>query len=1161
MSPSSPPEGGQSNYDAAKTPSADSGYASAANSSTPESSQDDVGYGDVIPKPNLWPRKTTKLVPFNRQVPQLTSNRFDNLVELFSEPLSKRLSNSRHRFRAFAIKLKVLGESEENCKPWIVVLCDKEISSKVRSFFAQKTIKCEYQPANPDPASPFFELIVYERPPRKDAFAGPINVYGPLNRIPTPQTLCGTIIEAAHEGENRMATIGGLIKVAYEDGRIVIYAMTAGHFIMGDICDNEQDHSDCEDEKQYLSDDDYDLFPSETEVFELDLSSLDIELGTSPQHITTHDYLWPSPSGQTLPPKWNNSRVEPQSAKNLNMGSWHQPLPTGDQCYALTDNQCRSILKYRDPNGMRTNPDWEQEHQAELVRHYMRMLSFKQIEDIMRPRLTWSYKTYQNRFRDWLFPLDRFEREQVVREIFGWISSQDGYNQWAEIGKVDSVSEPLAADGQNLDWALVNINEASCLPNLQSITDSGQFFEVLREGASHLKAGGPDKNVVVSGGASGLKRGKLSTDYSYLMLAPGKKLIKTLDLKLNRGSGLRPGDSGAWIIDTSTFEVYGHVVATDEFKEAYVVPICATFENVKFQLGALDVCLPTGHDIAVFKYKLKPAAVLRIEPIQPLPPQTESLRVSPDFFKLKTVNAELYPSRSATRMSGISISTIGTYTSGSTQSHSPFDDSFPSRRASIATTSSFATTSSVSNGSHYGIPYRPPPPPRRPKHDPIAGTWNNVLRVIPCNTDHSGWKWDSPVNRCQICGFSQWHSLMVHAETVGKDNFVAVMTLLRGIPKVDFAGNFPIHYLMSAGVGLEFLLTSTQWTESCPRNVFDQNPLHVFNPLGLGEQLISFLEWLKKNNPALLLQRDIKCRTPLQALLLWPLERNLYPRILEVYPLAEQQLRALDNTGQNIVMRMNEASMKIRARSPSEYAKIQGGITEIKLYQITDGRTKNRNQRYGFHNIARGGRGRTYFIGHFQCDICNQINTHTNSFLDQMFCAVDHDRDRYEPDDTGMTPAQALITYPRHNMNEDRSPETPNQTFQLFRFLVPHDDPNLHEALHALDPEGNSLIYNIAIRGLDEILEYVLQLEHPSRTRALVNFCARVRNGEESILDAVHRKIQETALDLDRTDKKDLARKHALIEQRKRLITCKHLLRAAGAVYKPDVMTRLRISD
>ena len=73
------------------------------------------------------------------------------------------------------------------------------------------------------------------------------------------------------------------------------------------------------------------------------------------------------------------------------MASPNLPLPSREQCYALSDEQCRRIQGYRDPEGTRTNPEWEVEYQPELIRHYMNMLSFKQIEDAMKTRLEWSY--------------------------------------------------------------------------------------------------------------------------------------------------------------------------------------------------------------------------------------------------------------------------------------------------------------------------------------------------------------------------------------------------------------------------------------------------------------------------------------------------------------------------------------------------------------------------------------------------------------------------------------------------------------------------------------------------------------------------------------------------------------------------------------------------
>jgi hypothetical protein len=298
----------------------------------------------------------------------------------------------------------------------------------------------------------------------------------------------------------------------------------------------------------------------------------------------------------------------------------------------------------------------------------------------------------------------------------------------------------------------------------------------------------------------------------------------------------------------------------------------------------------------------------------------------------------------------------------------------------------------------------------------------------------------------------------------------------------------------------------------------------------------------------------MRYHTPLHALLQYPLEADTYRRILDIFPFAAQQLRALDTTGKNAIRLMNEASLKHKIESPVDFDKIQIGIAEIQQYLSS--RPQN-NQRYGFHDIARGARGLTY-AGYFQCSICNQINAHSNSYLDQMICACANDRDLYAPDETGMTPAHALVTLARCNNDDERTPETPAQTAQLFKFLIPGDDPRQAEALHALDPAGNSLIYNIATRGFDEILEYVLQLTHQSRRRAAVNFCTK--NGH-SILEEMNRRIDDTSQQIHIANVTGNSRlKIVMVDMGRRLVKCRTLLRRAGAEPKPSVTTRWRIS-
>lgn len=55
---------------------------------------------------------------------------------------------------------------------------------------------------------------------------------------------------------------------------------------------------------------------------------------------------------------------------------------------------------------------------------------------------------------------------------------------------------------------------------------------------------------------------------------------------------LNAGDCGSWVVDQSTCQVYGHVVASDGMGDTYVVPLNATLQDMERKLGAA-VCLPS----------------------------------------------------------------------------------------------------------------------------------------------------------------------------------------------------------------------------------------------------------------------------------------------------------------------------------------------------------------------------------------------------------------------------------------------------------------------------------------------------------------------------------------------------------------------------------------
>ena len=75
---------------------------------------------------------------------------------------------------------------------------------------------------------------------------------------------------------------------------------------------------------------------------------------------------------------------------------------------------------------------------------------------------------------------------------------------------------------------------------------------------------------------------------------------------------LNAGDCGSWVVDESTCEVYGHVVASDAMGDTYVVPLNATLQDMEANLGAA-VALPTAADIHTWVAQHAKVAAEQIE--------------------------------------------------------------------------------------------------------------------------------------------------------------------------------------------------------------------------------------------------------------------------------------------------------------------------------------------------------------------------------------------------------------------------------------------------------------------------------------------------------------------------------------------------------------------
>ena len=62
------------------------------------------------------------------------------------------------------------------------------------------------------------------------------------------------------------------------------------------------------------------------------------------------------------------------------------------------------------------------------------------------------------------------------------------------------------------------------------------------------------------------------------------------------------GESGSWVLDDQNHGVYGHLVASDVLREAYVVPFDKIVLDIKNRLGAVSVHLPSRNDISSQEY-------------------------------------------------------------------------------------------------------------------------------------------------------------------------------------------------------------------------------------------------------------------------------------------------------------------------------------------------------------------------------------------------------------------------------------------------------------------------------------------------------------------------------------------------------------------------------
>ncbi|KAI0974900.1 hypothetical protein F4678DRAFT_355004 [Xylaria arbuscula] len=169
----------------------------------------------------------------------------------------------------------------------------------------------------------------------------------------------------------------------------------------------------------------------------------------------------------------------------------------------------------------------------------------------------------------------------------------------SQIGNITEHSFQSTSSSTNHDWALVKLHPVIIISTCY-IPGRG-FWVYEPDKPTHSTAStsrsfvstpiqSPVKVIILT--SRGDQRGTLTPNTSSLLVAPGREFVETHDVVLDDGFSLKPGDSGSWVIRESTGEVYGHVVSTDMFGEAYIMPLGNTLRDIQAHLHADQVNLP-----------------------------------------------------------------------------------------------------------------------------------------------------------------------------------------------------------------------------------------------------------------------------------------------------------------------------------------------------------------------------------------------------------------------------------------------------------------------------------------------------------------------------------------------------------------------------------------
>ncbi|RSM05634.1 hypothetical protein CEP52_006175 [Fusarium oligoseptatum] len=197
---------------------------------------------------------------------------------------------------------------------------------------------------------------------------------------------------------------------------------------------------------------------------------------------------------------------------------------------------------------------------------------------------------------------------------------QEMQSEFDDLGPVMARVEISALEniqnGAFRDWALFPLPTKDLEPKPNMLQLQGQQPKALKmpEGVTDMSE---SRTVQIITG-SGLKRATLAPCLSRVLLKPGTSFVWAFTVELQANSDIRLGDSGSWVVDPLTLEVYGHLVATDVLLGAYVIPLVDIIEDIRSRFSKASIQFPSGpflhsRDEAAMKPSLAPGSAVSWE--------------------------------------------------------------------------------------------------------------------------------------------------------------------------------------------------------------------------------------------------------------------------------------------------------------------------------------------------------------------------------------------------------------------------------------------------------------------------------------------------------------------------------------------------------------------